>query len=140
MERKNSEPKIIVFACEWCPYIGADNAGTSRNHYPANVRILKTVCAGQVTPAFILESFYHGADGVLVTGCEFGQCHYIRGNEGCAKVIDEARRILDAMGIAPERLGLELFPDVAGGAFAKAMRDFTDKIGAMGKISPEVAA
>lgn len=140
MEGKNSEPRIIVFVCEWCPYIGADNSGAGRNQYPSNIRILKTVCTGQITPAFILKSFYLGADGVLVTGCELGACHYITGNDNCSRAIDETRRILEVMGIAPERLGLELFSDVDGGLFATVMRNFAAKIAAMGKISSEDAA
>jgi F420-non-reducing hydrogenase iron-sulfur subunit len=39
------------------------------------------MCSGRVDPAFILEALKEGIDGVLVTGCHIGDCHYLKGNE-----------------------------------------------------------
>lgn len=61
-------PKIIAFCCNWCAYAGADLAGVSRIQYPSNVRIIRVMCSGRVSPDFILSAFQKGADGVLVSG------------------------------------------------------------------------
>ncbi len=74
------EPKIIGFLCNWCSYAGADLAGVSRIQYPPNIRIIRVMCSGRVDPVIILEMFASGADGVLVTGCHPGDCHYLEGN------------------------------------------------------------
>ena len=74
------EPKIVAFCCNWCSYAGADLAGVSRMQYPPNVRIIKVMCSGRVEPSFVLRAFEVGLDGVLITGCHIGDCHYISGN------------------------------------------------------------
>ena len=61
-------PKIITFACNWCAYSAADLAGVSRLQYPPNMRIIRVMCSGAVTPNYILKSLQMGADGVLVAG------------------------------------------------------------------------
>ncbi|MFX0203479.1 MAG: hydrogenase iron-sulfur subunit, partial [Candidatus Hodarchaeota archaeon] len=75
------EPKIVAFCCNWCSYAGADLAGVSRFQYAPNIRIIRVMCSARVEPTFILDAFNYGADGVLVTGCHIGDCHYINGNE-----------------------------------------------------------
>ena len=77
---KEFEPKVLVFACNWCSYAGADGAGVSRIEYSPNVRLLRTMCSGRVHPSFVLQAFAEGADGVMVSGCHFGDCHYMFGN------------------------------------------------------------
>ena len=58
------EPRIIGFLCNWCSYAGADLAGVSRIQYPPNIRIIRVMCSGRIDPAFVLEAFKDGADGV----------------------------------------------------------------------------
>jgi F420-non-reducing hydrogenase iron-sulfur subunit len=62
------EPKIIAFCCNWCAYAGADLAGVSRLQYPPNIRVIRVMCSGRVSPDFILKAFQLGADGVLISG------------------------------------------------------------------------
>ena len=62
------EPRIIAFLCNWCTYTGADLAGTTRQQYPPNIRVIRVMCSGRVSPDFILKAFQLGADGVLVSG------------------------------------------------------------------------
>ncbi|MCC6871050.1 MAG: hydrogenase iron-sulfur subunit, partial [Candidatus Fermentibacter sp.] len=76
------EPRIVAFLCNWCSYAGADSAGVGRMQYPASVRVIRVPCAGRINPFFILSAFRRGADGVLVSGCHPGDCHYISGNLG----------------------------------------------------------
>ena len=126
------DPKIIVFACRWCSYAGADLAGVSRLQYPSNIRIIRTMCSGRVSPSFILQSFRLGADGVLVTGCHPGDCHYISGNEGAVDVAEMSKNLMEILGIGAERLKLEWISASEGTKFAGLVTEFTNQIKEMG--------
>jgi len=128
------EPNIIVFACNWAPTIAADNAGTDGVQYEPDARLIRIVCSGRMTTALLLRAFAEGADGVLVAGCQHGECHFHTGNTRCEHVVEETKALLGAMGIAPVRLGLELFGEVEGERFAAAMDAFSENIRALGSI------
>ena len=81
IKQPDFNPEILVFCCNWCSYAGADLAGVSRFQYPPNMRIVRVMCSGRVDPAFVIKALKDGADGVLITGCHIGDCHYISGNE-----------------------------------------------------------
>lgn len=129
---KGFEPNIVGFACNWCSYAGADLAGTSRIKYPPNIKIIRVMCTGRVTPAFILKSFQSGADGVLVAGCHPGDCHYIAGNLKCEKVMEVTKRLIDILGIGKGRLRLEWVSASEGGRFADVVKEFTEQIRELG--------
>ena len=93
VDKKEFEPKILVFACNWCSYAGADNAGVSRIEYSPNVRILRTMCSGRVHPSFVLKAFAEGSDGVMVSGCHFGDCHYMFGNYKAVDQFDKLKNL-----------------------------------------------
>ena len=93
------EPKIVAFVCTWCTYAGADLAGTSRMQYPSNVRVVKFPCTGRIDPLFILRAFQKGADGVLVSGCHPGDCHYMAGNFHARRRFAAFRQLLDFVGV-----------------------------------------
>ena len=98
------EPKIVAFLCNWCSYMGANMAGVSRLKYPANVKPIRVMCSGRIDPLFILHAFHSGADGVLVSGCHPGDCHYISGNLFMRRRLAVLRKLLEFIGIEPERL------------------------------------
>ncbi len=98
------EPKIMAFVCNWCTYAGADLAGTSRMHYSPNVRIVKLPCTGRIDPLFIIKAFENGADGVLVSGCHPGDCHYTSGNYHARRRWIVFKNLMDFIGIHPGRL------------------------------------
>ena len=77
---KPFEPVIIGFTCNWCSYRAADLAGTARIKYPPNVRLIRLMCSGRLDPTFVLKALAGGADGVLITGCHPGDCHYLEQN------------------------------------------------------------
>jgi len=132
MQEKQFEPKILAFLCNWCSYAAADLAGVSRLQYPPNIRIIRVMCSGTVSPHYILRAFYMGADGVLVSGCHIGDCHYIKGNYMTIKRITFMKSLLELLGFEPERLHLELISAAEGIKFAEVVRDFTDKIRKLG--------
>lgn len=130
--RVSFEPKIMVFACRWCSYAGADLAGVSRIQYPPQVRLIKLMCSGRITPTFILKAFQFGADGVLVTGCHLGECHYISGNKNAQAQVQMTERIVDLLGVEVERLKLEWISASEGAKFARTVEGFTELIKKMG--------
>jgi len=125
------EPKIVVFACNWCTYTGADLAGTSRQEYPPNVRIIRLMCSGRADPVFLIKALVNGADGVFVGGCHEGDCHYTKGNYYARRRINALQKILEQFGLA-ERTRLRWLSASEGPQFAAAMREMTEDIKKLG--------
>jgi F420-non-reducing hydrogenase iron-sulfur subunit len=132
-------PRIVAFACNWCSYAGADLAGVSRIQYPPSTRVIRVMCSGRISPMFILEAFRSGADGVLVTGCHPGDCHYISGNEKAVLQVEVAQTLIELLGIEPRRLRLEWISAGEGARFAQVIQEFTDEVRKLG-TSPLQAA
>jgi len=113
--------KVLTFACNWCSYAGADYAGVSRLQYPANARLVRTMCSGRVDEEFIWHAFEKGAPVVLVSGCHIGDCHYIDANHWTVKRVEKVRRQMEKRGIRPERLQLEWISAAEGVRFSNVM-------------------
>jgi heterodisulfide reductase subunit A len=126
MLQDKSEEKILVFACNWCSYAGADYAGVSRIQYPSNVRLIRTMCSGRVDEKFIWHAFLNGAPVVLVSGCHIGDCHYIDANKWTEKRVKKVRRKMEKIGIRPERLQLEWISAAEGIRFSEVMHRMED--------------
>ena len=135
MNNDEFEPLIVGFCCNWCSYAGADLAGTSRIQYPPNIRIIRVMCSGRVTPTFILKALTVGADGVLVAGCHPGDCHYMEGNYSAIRRVELTKKVLEQFGVEPERLRLEWVSASEGARFAEILRDFTEEIKKLGSTS-----
>ena len=128
------EPKIICFLCKWCTSAGADLAGTSRLQYePSGVNI-RFMCSSRVDPEHIIWAFRQGADGVLVGGCHPGDCHYENGNYKTMARVSLLKRVLDELGVEPERLRLEWISAAEGKRFAEVMDDFTEQLRSRGPL------
>lgn len=118
------EPRIVAFFCNWCTYTASDLAGTARMRYAPNTRVIRLMCSGRVDPQFILAAFRQGADGVLIGGCHPGDCHYQTGNTKCLRRFELLRRLVDQLGIEPERLRLEWISAAEG----DKLRDVTNEM------------
>lgn len=136
METSPFEPKILAFLCNWCSYAGADLAGVSRLQYPPNIRVIRVMCSGSVSPHHLLHAFQKGADGVLVGGCHIGDCHYLKGNYMTLKRVTFLEQLLNFAGYESERLHLEWISAAEGVKFAETVRDFTERIRALGPAVP----
>jgi F420-non-reducing hydrogenase iron-sulfur subunit len=130
-QRPDWEPKIVVFCCNWCSYAGADLAGVSRMQYPANVRIVRVMCSARIDPIFLLDVLNKGVDGVLVTGCHIGDCHYVSGNLTAERRVNDAIRAIDSIGLKG-RARLEWVSASEGQRFANLMDEFTVQIRELG--------
>ncbi|MCD6293660.1 MAG: hydrogenase iron-sulfur subunit [Deltaproteobacteria bacterium] len=127
-------PRILVFCCNWCSYAGADLAGVSRIQYPPSGRIIRGMCSGRVDPTTIAEAFINGADGFLILGCHFGDCHYIDGNYTAQTKIDMAHEMLVYAGLNPDRLEFNQASAAEGQRFADLNAEFHEKIQKLGPL------
>jgi len=129
----NPMEKVLVFACNWCSYAGADLAGTSRIQYPTNTRIVRTMCAGRVDPAFVKHAFNQSAGAVMLTGCRPQDCHYISGNDFALKRQKKIRRWMKKNGVADERFRIAWMSAAEG-------KKFADTVGRMSAIARQFKA
>ena len=128
------EPKILAFLCNWCSYAGADLAGTSRVQYPPNLRVIRVPCSGRVNPIFIVEALRQGVDGVLVSGCHPGDCHYLAGNYFARRRFALLQRYLEYLGIEKGRVQFSWVSASEGARFAEVVTKVTDDIKALGPL------
>jgi F420-non-reducing hydrogenase iron-sulfur subunit len=129
------EPRIVAFFCNWCTYLAADLAGTSRMKYPPNARVIRVMCSGRLDPQFILKAFADGADGVLIGGCHPGDCHYQEGNYKCLRRFNLLKRVVKEMGIEDDRLRLEWISASEGDRLRTVMIDMVEKVRALGPLN-----
>ena len=122
------EPKIVAFLCNWCSYGGADLAGVSRLQYPANIRVIRVPCSGRVNPKFILAAFRHGADGVWVSGCHPGDCHYIEGNLYARRKLTLLNNFMEYTGMDPGRLHFSWISSAEATKFAETAREVVNAV------------
>jgi F420-non-reducing hydrogenase iron-sulfur subunit len=129
---KEFEPNILGFLCNWCSYAGADLAGTSRMRYPTNLKSIRVMCSGRVDPAFVLEALRRGVDGVLIAGCHPGDCHYQSGNYKTNRRIKLLKKLLEELGIEPQRVRFEYVSASEGQKFATIVTEFVVEIKKLG--------
>jgi F420-non-reducing hydrogenase iron-sulfur subunit len=133
-EPKTFEPVIVGFTCNWCSYRAADLAGTARIKYPPNVRLIRLMCSGRLDPTFVLRAFAGGADGVLVTGCHPGECHYLEQNYKTLRRVRLLQRTVHAFDIEPDRLRLVWASAAEGVRLAREIEDMVEAVRALGPL------
>jgi len=126
------EPKIVAFLCKWCSSAGSDLAGVSRMEYPPNVIPIQVMCSGSVSPLYILSAFKKGADGVLVSGCHPGDCHYLKGNFYARRRIALVKELLEFTGLDPERFQMSWVSAAEGVKYTQIIKDFVSVLKPMG--------
>jgi F420-non-reducing hydrogenase iron-sulfur subunit len=132
MANEDYEPKIVALLCKWCSSAGSDLAGISRTQYPPNATPIMVMCSGSVSPLYILTAFKKGADGVLVSGCHPGDCHYLEGNYYARRRITLLKNLLGYVGLEPERFQMSWVSASEGAKFAEIMTDFVEEIRPLG--------
>lgn len=125
-------PNIVAFACNWCSYAGADTAGVNRVQYSPHFRVIRTMCSGRVTPGFVLKALKLGADGVLVSGCHFGDCHYIFGNYKAVEQFEKTKGLVKTLGLDERRIRLEWVSAAEGDRWGQVINEFVQQITELG--------
>jgi coenzyme F420-reducing hydrogenase delta subunit len=128
------EPNIVAFLCNWCSYAGADLTGTTRTHYPPTVKVIRVMCTGRVNPLFVAQVLRKGADGVLISGCHPGECHYMKGNFLARRRFLVMKNLLEFMGIDPKRVRMSWVSASEGKKFADVITEVTEDIKALGPL------
>jgi F420-non-reducing hydrogenase iron-sulfur subunit len=131
------EPRILAYCCNWCSYAGADLAGTSRIQYPPNARILRVNCTGRLDADFILAALEMGADGVLVSGCHPGDCHYTSGNLKLRARWALLEKVVEQSGVDPRRIRLQWASASEAQIFADGVKELTEQVRKIGPIRSE---
>jgi len=130
--KNNWEPKIVAFLCHWCSYAGADLAGISRIQYPPNIRVIRVPCSGAVNPLYILKTLREGADGVLVSGCHPGDCHYLSGNYFARRKFFILHELLQWVGIEKDRVQFSWVSASEGQKFSQVVEETVEKVKKLG--------
>ncbi len=126
------EPRIVAFLCKWCSSAGSDLAGVSRIQYPPNATPITIPCTGAVSPMYILSAFNKGADGVLVSGCHIGDCHYLEGNFLARRKMQLIKELLEFIGVEPNRFRMSWVSAAEGAKFAEVVTDFVNDLKPLG--------
>jgi F420-non-reducing hydrogenase iron-sulfur subunit len=129
------EPVIIGFTCNWCSYRAADMAGTARMKYAPNIRLIRLMCSGRLDPTFVLKALAGGADGVMITGCHPGDCHYVEQNYKALRRYILLRKTLVQMGIEPGRLKLLWASAAEGALFTEEVNKFVEQVRILGPLN-----
>lgn len=125
-------PEITALTCIYCGYMAADTSGSLRIEYPANVKLMRLPCTGKTDIKYIISAFENGADGVYVVGCSLGNCHHVRGNERGLARIERAKKILESVGIEPQRLEMFFVSGGMGATFAGIAKQMTERVRQLG--------
>jgi F420-non-reducing hydrogenase iron-sulfur subunit len=129
------KPRILGFLCNWCSYAGADLCGVSRYQYPPSIRVIRLMCSGRVDLEFVIRALANGNDGVFIGGCWLGECHYItEGNYDALSTMHLGKKLLEAVGINPNRLRLEWVSASEGIRYAEVVTDFTNRLKELGPL------
>jgi len=129
------EPVIIGFTCNWCSYRAADLAGTARIKYPPNIRLIRLMCSGRLDPTFVLKALAGGADGVMISGCHPGECHYLEQNYKAMRRFQLMQRTLAQLGVEPQRVQLVWASAAEGARLAKEIARVVEEVRALGPLN-----
>ncbi len=126
------QPRIVAFCCNFCAYAAADLAGSMRLNYPPNARVIRLPCSGKIEILYLLRAIEDGADGVMVMGCLDGDCHFLNGNYRAKKRVAAAKKLLEEVGIEPERVEMYNLSSAMASKFAEMIADMTEKVRRLG--------
>jgi len=135
MNNSSFEPRIVGFLCNWCSYRAADLAGSARLVYAPNVRMIRVMCSGRVSPSLVLKAFSLGADGVLIAGCHPGECHYLEQNYKTMRRVAMLKHTVTGLGIDPLRLRLQWASAAEGPQLAAAIDKMVNQLRELGPLS-----
>jgi coenzyme F420-reducing hydrogenase delta subunit len=132
------QPQIIAFCCTNCVSAAANVADGMKKTLPDNVRLIQVPCTGRIEVLHLLKPFEEGADGVYVAGCQEDSCRFISGITKATKRVDHVKRILDALDIEPERIGVFNLSAAQGQKFVDVAYEMTERVKKLGPVTAKV--
>jgi len=136
MSEKESGPRVVAFVCNWCTYVGADGAGTARLQYRPEVIPIRLQCTGRIDPLFIVTALETGADGVIVSGCHPGDCHYVAGNFYARRRFTIFRSLLDFLGVDIRRIQFAWVSATEGAKWTELVNEHVKRLEELGSPQP----
>lgn len=103
-----------------------------RLSYPSNVKVIQVPCTGRVDILHLLKAIEDGADGVYVAGCLEGECHFLTGNLKAKKRVQYVKKLLEELGIEPERVEMFNLSAGEGPRFAEIAFKMVNRIQELG--------
>ena len=110
-------------------------SGVSRLQYSTEIRLIRVMCSGRVDLEYVLRAFSNGMDGVFIGGCRLNECNYItHGNYDALNMVLLCRRIMEHIGLNPDRLRIEFMSSADGNLFARTMNQFINQVKTLGPL------
>jgi coenzyme F420-reducing hydrogenase delta subunit/ferredoxin len=110
-------------------------AGVSRLQYTTEIRLIRVMCSGRVDPAFVFRALSNGMDGVFIGGCRLNECNYVtQGNYDALNMVLLCKKIMEHIGLNPERLKIEFMSSGDGIILAEVINDFVREVKALGPL------
>jgi F420-non-reducing hydrogenase iron-sulfur subunit len=99
------------------------------------MRLIRVMCSGRVDMAFVLKAFSNGMDGVFIGGCRLNECNYVtHGNYHALNMVLLLRRIMEHIGLNPERLKIEFMSGAEANLFVEGVNGFVKKVKDLGPL------
>ena len=93
------------------------------------------MCSGRVDLEFVFRALAKGVDGVFVGACRLGECNYItHGNYHAQNMVLLARKILEYIGLNPDRLMIGFMSSGEGNIFAEKVNAFSRQAADLGPL------
>ena len=127
------DPRLVAFVCDWCMYSRLDQTDLARIQAQPNIRIIKIPCLGRIDPLYILIALQEGIDGVLVAGCQPGDCHYKRGNLVAARRMTILQTVLETI-VENGRVKLAHVSTAERGCFPRLIEEMAEEIKTLGPM------
>ena len=127
------EPRIVTFMCDWCLYSRLDQADVARIKKEPGVKIIKIPCLGRIDPVHVLMTLQEGIDGVIVAGCNPGDCHYKRGNYMAENRMMLLQQVLETLG-GDGRVRFAHIATGERGQLPRLVKEMTESVRSMGPI------
>ena len=110
-------------------------SGVSRLQYTTEIRLIRVMCSGRVDLEFVLRAFSNGMDGVFIGGCRLNECNYItHGNYDALGMVLMCKKIMERIGLNPERLQIGFMSSGEGILFVETINDFVEKVKELGPL------
>ena len=93
------------------------------------------MCSGRVDLAHVFRAFSMGADGVFIGACHLNECNYTtHGNYHALTMVNLAKKLLEHMGLNPERLKIEFMSGSEANLFVEGVNGFVKKVKELGPL------
>ena len=120
--------EVLVFTCNWGGWTCIETAANLGLHYPATVKVVKVSCLSRLHTGLMLKPFELGAAGVVLLGCEPGNCHFGIDSKCTINEYEKARSLLKILGIEEGRLVLLQLPAYSGRQFIERLMKFIEEV------------